>query len=342
MREPKVRRWFPLAAAALLVAALGAGPSSAAAQSAPSGAQARQLYNAGRYRQAVQTLQAAVKNAPQDAALAYWLGRCDYELGDFNRAVVSLERAVAIEPGNSDYHDWLGRALGRKAEHSNPFSAFSLARKTHREFQTAVRLDRSNLAAQRDLIRYLLNAPGVAGGGDGHALQQIAALALVNGVEADLARAEYFQARTRLDLAGEQYEKVLQADPGRIGVYLEVADFYADQGDAGRMQKAIAAAASVAPSDPRLDYYRGAALVLANANPQEAEKHLRTYLHAVPDNSEVPSHAWAHEWLGRLYENQQRLEEAAREFQMALTLDPRNKKFREALKQVQQRQTKKK
>jgi tetratricopeptide (TPR) repeat protein len=338
MREPKSRHRFRFAAGAVLVVALGMGPGlKAAAQSAPLATQARELYDAGRYQDAEQAFATAAKKAPQEASLEYWIGRCFYELRDFNHAAKSLERAVDLDPGNSDYHDWLGRAYGRKAEHSNPFSAFSLARKTHHEFATAVRLDKTNLAAQRDLIRYLLNAPGIAGGGDDHALQQIAALSLVNGVEADLARAEYFQSRKRFDLAGEQYEKVLQADPPRIGVYLEVADFYADRGDAQRMQKAIDAAARAAPSDPRLDFYRGAALVLAKANPQEAERYLRTYLRTVPDNSEVPSYAWAHEWLGRLYEGQQRIEDAVQEYRAAVTLDPQNKAFREALKQVQKK-----
>jgi tetratricopeptide (TPR) repeat protein len=336
MTERKAIRCTRIAATALFVAAAGMWATLAArAQSASPEKKIQQLFDAGKYRQAVQEAQAAVGKAPPDAVLDYWLGRCDYELRDFNRAVASLERAVAMEPDNSEYHDWLGRAYGQKAARSNFLSGFSLARKTHRELETAVRLDKTNLAAQRDLIRFLLVAPGIVGGGEDRALQQIAALSVVSATEANLARAEYFQTRKRFDLANEQYEKVMQADPSRIGVYLEIADYYAERGDPQRMQKAIDAAASVSPSDRRLEYYRGVVLVLEKARPQEAEAHLRTYLASVPDNSELPSHAWAQEWLGRLYENQQRLQDAAREYREALALDPHNREFREALKRLQ-------
>src|SRR2546426_9213489 len=41
-----------------------------------------------------------------------------------------------------------------------------LARKAHREFETAVQLDGRNFAARQDLIEYLCRAPGIAGGND--------------------------------------------------------------------------------------------------------------------------------------------------------------------------------
>jgi len=293
------------------------------------------LYRAGRYDQAIEELQAAVGKNPRDGSLHYWLGRCFFELRDFARAVVSLEKATTIEPANAEYHHWLGRACGRKAEESNPFSALGLARRTHREFETAVRLDPSNLAAQRDLIRYLLFAPGIVGGGEEHALEQMAALALVDSVEADLARAEYFATRKRFDQANEQYQKILHATPPNAGVCLEIAEYYRDHEDAANMQAAVDIAAKVAPSDQRLEYYRGVALILANRDGAQAEKYLRTYLATVPPSSESASHASAREWLGKLYENQGRLDAAATEYQAAILLDPRNKVLREDLKRVQ-------
>ena len=158
-------RWAKFGALALFAAALLTGiPRGARAEATPPAAVER-LYRAGRYEQAVEQLQAAVGKNPGDGSLHFWLGRSFFELRDFSRAVASLEKATTIEPANSQYHHWLGRACGRKAEESNPFSALGLARRTHREFESAVRLDSSNLGAQRDLIRYLLLAPGIVGGG---------------------------------------------------------------------------------------------------------------------------------------------------------------------------------
>jgi tetratricopeptide (TPR) repeat protein len=298
------------------------------------------LYNGGLYRQAAEALNAAIQREPQESSLHYWLGRCFYELRDYNRAVSSLERAIALEPDRSDYHDWLGKSYGRKAEESNrftPFSSISLAHKTRREFETAVRLDANNMEAQRDLIRYLMNAPGIVGGSEGAAEQRVHALTAIDSIEGELAQAELLASRKKFDEANQQYRKVLDLKPDRIGVYFEIAEYYRDRGDAGQMSEAVEAGALLAPSDHRLDYYRGIALILGNQNQGEAEKDLRRYLDTVPDNDNVPSHTTTHEWLGKLYDKEGQLDRAAQEYRAALILDPRNKPASEALKALQRR-----
>ena len=311
---------------------------SAAVRELP--ADIERLYNGGLYRQAAEALTAAIQREPQESSLHYWLGRCFYELRDYNRAVSSLERAIALEPDRSDYHDWLGKSYGRKAEESNrftPFSSISLAHKTRREFETAVRLDANNMEAQRDLIRYLMNAPGIVGGSEGAAEQRVHALTAVDSIEGELAQAELLASRKKFDEANQQYRKVLDLKPDRIGVYFEIAEYYRDRGDAGQMSEAVEAGALLASSDHRLDYYRGIALILGNRNQGEAEKDLRRYLDTVPDNDNVPSHSTTHEWLGKLYDKEGQLDRAAQEYRAALILDPRNKQASEALKALQRR-----
>jgi tetratricopeptide (TPR) repeat protein len=333
---------FPLAY--LLIAVVSAGllmtapHVSAAVRELP--ADIERLYNGGLYRQAAEALNAVIQREPQESSLHYWLGRCFYELRDYNRAISSLERAIALEPDRSDYHDWLGKSYGRKAEETNRFSAFSslsLAHKTRREFETAVRLDENNLEAQRDLIRYLLTAPGIVGGSEGAAQQRIRALAAVDSTEGALAQAELFASRKKFGAADEEYRKVLDLKPDRIGVYFEIAEYYRDRGNAAQMSEAVEAGAPLGPSDRRLDYYRGIALVLGNEAPAEAERDLRHYLDTVPDNANVPSHSTAHQWLGKLYEREGQLDKAAQEYQATLLLDPRNKQASEALKALQKR-----
>jgi tetratricopeptide (TPR) repeat protein len=293
--------------------------------------QLAQLHNAGRYQDLARALQAAVETQPQSAPLHYWLGRSYYELRDYPRAISSLERATQLAPTHSEYHDWFGKACGRRAQEANPFSAFSLARKAYRAFQKAVELAPTNIEAQRDLIRYLLNAPGFLGGGEDQSLKQIQALSVVDAVDGMLARAEYFVTHKKLDQAAAEYEKVLHTDVRRIGVHMEIAEFYRDRGDAAHMQAAVDAAAKLGPDDARLEYYRGVALILAKQNFDAAEKHLRAYLRSVPDGSQVPPHSSAHEWLGKLYEADGKRDQAVAEYQAALGLDSRNDDVRKAL-----------
>ena len=341
MRRKKIGRSILIVLAALL-AATSAGHQ---AKTSPAGLDAlppdiQTLYNAGQYHRAAEALQAAIERNPKDASLHYWLGRCFFELRDFSHSISSLERSIELEPRRSEYHDWLGRACGRKADensHSSMVSALSLARRTHHEFEAAVRLDATNINAQRDLIAFMANAPGSLGGGEGHALEQVRALSAVDPVEGTLALADLYAVQKKFEQASEEYQKVLELAPNRIGAYLEVADYYRDRGDSGRMEQAVEAAAKVAPSDRRLSYYRGVALVLENQDPAAAENDLRTYIDTVPDNSEVPTHSSAYEWLGELYENEKRSELAAEQYQAGLALDPQNKALREALKRLQKK-----
>jgi tetratricopeptide (TPR) repeat protein len=292
-----------------------------------------ELQNTGHYKELASALQDAVKDQPQSAVLYYWLGRSYYELRDYDKAASNLERATELAPMRSEYHDWFGKALGRRAQQVNPFSAMSLARKALHAFRSAVRVAPTNVEAQRDLIRYLLNAPGFLGGGEDESLKQIQALSVVDAVDGMLARAEYFTTRKKFDQAGAEYQKILKMNVHRPGVDMEIADFYCDRGDAVHMQAAVDAAEQSGPDDPRLDYYRGVALVLAKEN-APAEKYLRTYLEEVPDGSQVPSHSSAHQWLGKLYEAERMPDRALAEYQAASALDPRNDDVRKAAERL--------
>jgi len=73
---------------------------------------------------------------------------------------------VAINPQSSVYHQWLGEAYGQKAAHASMLSAYPLARKTQKEFETAVQLDEHNFDAAQDLVEYDCTAPSIVGGGE--------------------------------------------------------------------------------------------------------------------------------------------------------------------------------
>ena len=300
--------WSPCCAAAL----------SAAVDQLPLDVET--LFNAGQYHQAIEALQTAVKRNPKDASLEYWLGRSFFEIRDFTQSMSSFEQAVKLDPNHSDYHDWLGRACGRKADESS-----------HSNMPAALRL------ARRDLISFIANAPRDLGGGEEEALEQINALSIVDPVEGTLALADLYAVRKKFGQANDEYQKVLTSARNRVDAFLEAADYYRDRGDSEHMEQAVQAAEKSASSDRRLSYYRGVVLVLEKGNPETAEKDLHAYIDDVPENSEIPSHSSAREWLGKLYENEKRVDLAAQEYQAALALDPKNKALREALKRLQHR-----
>ena len=79
------------------------------------------------------------------------------------------------------------------------------------------------------------------------------------------------------------------------------------------------------------------ALVLKKENPAEAERLLRKYTQKAPTRTGYPRPAAAHAWLGQFLENESKPDEAVKEYETALKLDPKNKMAQEALKQLKKR-----
>lgn len=330
-----MNRRFSFAAVAAIVAwGWNAAPAFAGQASL---ADAQHDYNAGRYNRAVDALNSAIAKSPNDATLHFLLGESYYQLREFPRAAASLERAVQIAPKDSGYHDWLGKAYGRKAEESIFLTAMTWARKTHREFEVAVELNPGNFEAQRDLIRYEMNAPSVVGGGDDKALKHIDALEKIDSIQGLLARGEFFATKKRLPEADAVFAKILESNSDRVGVYFEVSDYYRDRANAEKMGEAVEKAVRIDPDDRRLKFYNGVLLVMKGKSPSEAEMLLKSYLATVPDNSDLPPHSAAREWLGKLYESLGRFSEAAEEYRLSLSLDPHNKEVEDELKRVQKK-----
>lgn len=294
---------------------------------------AQRQFNAGNYSGSVSTLQAAISLNSSNAEAYYWLGRSYYEIRDYDTAITAAEKSVALDPKNSAYHDWLGRIYGGKADRDR---SFSYARKVKKEFETAVQLNPSNIAARRDLEEYLIQAPWVVGGNKDEAAKQVDAIAAIDPVDGHLARALFDTENSKnMDLAEQEYRAVLAAKPAKIEPYFEVIAFFQKQNKPADMQTAIQAAAQVSPNDPRLAYARGVALVLANSDLGDAEKDLKSYLASTPDRSDWPSHAAAREWLGRLYESQGKRSEAAEQYRAALQLEPNSKEAKSRLENLE-------
>jgi len=328
-------RRFLFAAAAVMLACGWSGASALAGQS--SLADAQHDYNAGRYNRAVDALNSAIAKSPDDASLHFLLGQSYYQLGDFPRAVGGFERAVQLSPKDSEYRDWLAKSYGRRAEETMFLGAMSWARKAHREFELAVELDPANFEARRDLIRYEMNAPIVIGGGDEKAMKHIDALEKIDLIQGELARGEFFATKKRMAEADTAFGKVLESNSDRAGVYFEVSDYYRDRANADKMGEAVDKAEHIDPDDRRLKFYKGVLLVMQGKSSSEAEMLLKSYLATVPENSDLPPHAAALEWMGKLYESMGRFSEAAEQYRLSLSLDPHNKVVEEELKRVQRK-----
>ncbi|MCZ6525509.1 MAG: hypothetical protein O6928_02975 [Gammaproteobacteria bacterium] len=102
--------------------------------------------------------------AEPDADFLFNQAQALYDMNDYEHALTPIKQAVSLAPEESDYHHLLAKCYGKLAENSNWFKALSLARKTHSSLEKAVNLDRNNVSALKDLMKYYRQAPGFLGG----------------------------------------------------------------------------------------------------------------------------------------------------------------------------------
>jgi tetratricopeptide (TPR) repeat protein len=297
--------------------------------------EARKAYEASEYTKAIQVLQEAVAKEPQNGDVHLLMTKSYLELEQLDAAIKSAERAVAVDSQNSKYHEWLGRAYGEKADKAAwPPTRISLAKKTGKEFETAVQLDARNFSARQALIEFDCSAPGIVGGGEDKAQPHIKELMELDAAEGHYAAGNCRRQKKDFAAADEEFRKALESGPKSAELIYDIGDYAVKHGETERLIAVADAGERAAPGDPRAKFYRGAALVLKRQEPEEAERLLQEYAKRAHKRSGYPSPAMAHVWLGRLYEGRNETEEAKEEFENALRLDPKNKMAQEALKRI--------
>jgi len=290
------------------------------------------LLKAGKADQALHVLNTAIARAPNDAQAYHLLSRVYFQLELWDSSMHMAEKALALDPKNSSYHLWLGRAMGRKAEDSNPFTAFGLARKVKTEFERAVSLDGDNLPARSDLSEFYLEAPGFLGGDKNKAKLQADYIA-----RHDRALASYIYARVEEKQgntgAEAEYKKAIAASSQPSHYWVELAHFYRRTGRLTEMEDAIRQSVSVAHAGEASEFDSAALLLHSGRNFAGAAQILRHYVSQEDPSEDGPAFR-AHYLLGVLLEKQGKKKEAAAEFQTALNMASEYRPAQDALARV--------
>lgn len=318
----------------ILVAFLALTFTSAACAEDISLIAAKQAFESGEYRKVTAILEPAAAKDPNNGEIQLLLTKAYLQTKQVDAAIKSAEKAVAINPNNSEYHDWLGQAYGEKASHASMFSAYPLARKTQKEFETAVRLDERNFDAAQNLIEYDCTAPSFVGGGEDKAQPFIQKLMNMDAAQGHYARGNCLIQKKDFSGVDAEFAKALESHPKSMDQIREMATYFAGRGQAANVLRAANAAAAVAATDPRVGLYRAVAWILEGQNLSDAETNLRKYLRISSPRSDYPGPASAHYWLGRLYELRKNSAGARTEYEAALKADPKYKNAQEALKKL--------
>lgn len=308
-----MKKWTPRAVLlSLLVLFLIAG-------SAAADIPAQSLLSQGRVDVAIAELRDHLNAQPNDAEAYHLLCRAYYSLQKWDHAISAAQKAVALEPGNSEYHLWLGRSYGEKAEHSTWFTAIGLARKVRSEFETAVRLNAANVAAQSDLAEFYMEAPAFLGGGKDKARAQAQRLSTMDPGASHWVTASLAERDHNLQLAESEYRVAIQSSGNQAQYWLSLASFYSRHNRFEDMEDAVnrASTAEVKKGDVWVD--AAEILYRAGRNFPAAVQFLRRYLDSNNTVADAPAFQ-AHYLLGSILEKQGDKQAAAQEYRAALAL----------------------
>jgi tetratricopeptide (TPR) repeat protein len=312
---PLVRLLLIVTLAAMAIAAPATGQCTGNVQ---------KLFEERDYDAARRDAEALAKRNGNDAAAHYCVGRIAYAQGQSNKAVDWFEKALDRDVSVSAYHLWLGNALGEEAQKASKLRQPFLARRVKSEFETAVRLDPRNIDARHGLIQFYSVAPGVMGGSMAKAKEQAAEIGKLNRMRGHLELAALLEKEK--DVAGAERElgAALTAASDSAAPYYALANFHARQQHWDVVFETLDHLMKARPDEmsAKLSYARVA--YLSGQNLERGELEAKSWLAAPPADASPVLTSAAHTRLGAIYDKQGRLDEARREYEKGLELNPRN------------------
>ena len=257
--------------------------------------------------------EAAINEAAQAIALI------DSDLEQAERLIIS---ALKKEPQNPEYHFYCGRIMGRQAGNAF-FSALSYANKSLACLSKAVELDPNNVAYRKGLVNFYLGAPGIAGGDEKLALEQVYYIQALDINQGAIAELDYYRKTDALDSFERQLRQAITAEPHsavyhfQLGLLLQSNQSYSE----AQPHFIIAASETVEPKIKTEALYQiGRNALFAEDFIQHGINGLQTYLKQDID-TDMPSPHWAHYRLSQLLDIAGKTKQAKQHLALASETD---------------------
>lgn len=281
--------------------------------------------------EAVAEARAAVKQNGSDEAALHCMGRVLLEQDKSGEAVDWFEKAVKANDKNALHHLWLGNALGTEAQKANKLRQPFLARRVKTEFEQAVALDPTMTDARYGLVQFYTMAPGVMGGSKEKANEQLAAMVKVNPMRGHFARAWVAEREKDVATAEREYVAASTAAPDSAIAFNTLGNFYRRQKKWAEATTAFERVLVVKPDAYNAHLSLGGIAVASGQNLDRGERQIKEWLATAPKDAPVINVSIAHQWLGKIYEQQGKKDAARAEYQLALAANPKNEEAKKSL-----------
>tara|TARA_R110002126_G_scaffold161549_11_gene309403 strand:- start:3821 stop:4678 length:858 start_codon:yes stop_codon:yes gene_type:complete len=216
-----------------------------------------------------------------------------------------IKQALALAPDNAEVHFICGRIMGQQAENAI-FSALSYAKKSLTCLEQAVKLQPDNTGYRRGLMSFYLGAPGIAGGDEELAWQQVEHITIIDALQGSLAKLNFYRQTEQQD----QYRQLLEQS--RIS-YPAHAEFHYRHGLLLQEEKQyseafVAFTSATQAAKDNADVYVlnawyqiGRTALFSQQQLAEGIAALNYFIAHVAAADDVPETAWAHLRLAQLH-----------------------------------------
>ncbi|WP_088329896.1 hypothetical protein [Lacimicrobium sp. SS2-24] len=261
---------------------------------------------------------------------------------DLDAAEQWIEQALEQDPDNPLAHFVKGSVMANQASDSSIFSAYGYAKASLAGFKKAVALAPEQVRFRQGLMQFYLQAPGIAGGSEEQAWQQVEEIERLSPLDGIKARLAFYKETKN----SEEYELLLFK---ARQTYRDKADFHylaaLDLQSKKRYSEALELfeRASLLPGEDtgaELDNYQslyqvGRTAVLAQDFIEKGIQALERYLQQAPDSRQLPQKYWARFRLANLLELKGENNEAQQIYQNLLAIDDKllHERVKKALQQ---------
>ena len=303
-----------------------------------------QLLDSGQATQAVAVLVPAAKANPRSARATFLAGRALVEEGEmlrragnqdaamkkFEQAADWLEKATRLAPQDAVAWRWLGNTYGRQAQAANKLRQAMLAGKVKNAFETAVRLDPTDVESRASLIDFYTQAPGFMGGSMEKAMAEAREIAKYDRLRGHYAIASISLRQGDSTKAVEAYRAAARDFPDSIPPNTLLAAGLGNVRRYADMWAEVDRIETRWPDEPRVIFAVGRAAAVSGQQLDRGAAALRKYLTLTPRNVDIPLTA-AHYRLGMILAKQGNIAGARAEYEATLKLDPKHRDARAAL-----------
>ena len=273
--------------------------------------------------------------ADTSARAATLLGRMAWQAANYKDAARWLDAAIALDPRHVDAYIWRARTYEQEIETVNFLRKRGLASRARDALDKAVAIDPASFEAREARTEYLMEAPGIAGGGIDKARAEASAAKRVSPFRGALLVGRVEEKAGNAAAAEAEYRALLASFPDSSGAREALTALYQNQSRWDDAFRIIDDRLRANPNDYGMLYQLGRAAALSGQRLEAGEEALRRYL--ARENARKAFDGAVHYRLGTIRERRGDAQSARSEYELAIALDPRNVAAKRALERLRGR-----